>query len=194
LIALLLAAAAVPPVEQTERAFASMAQTNGQWTAFRAFAAPDAQMLLDGPQPAARFLKGRKDPPVSVMWLPAHTITACDGSLAFSTGPTRRRDNLSAGRYLTIWRHSPTGWRWIFDAGSSDIVPAPRNGIVDAVRATCGRGVAAPLRYQHAQTGGASRDGSLRWDIGSLDGRHFYVLTLTYRAGKDWKTENLEIE
>jgi len=193
LIALLLAAAVVPPVEQTERAFASMAQAKGQWTAFRAFAAPDAQMLLDGPQPAARFLKGRKDPPAAMMWQPTHTITSCDGSLAFSTGPTRRRDNLSAGRYLTIWRHSPAGWRWIFDAGSSDIVSAPENGRVDAVRATCGRSLPPRLRSQHMQADGASRDKTLRWKIGSLDDRHF-VLTLTYSAGKGWKTENLEIE
>ena len=79
MIAALLLAAAVPPVETAERAFASAAQTRGQWTAFRQFAASDAQMLLDGPQPAAPFLKDRKDPPSAVMWWPARTITSCDG-------------------------------------------------------------------------------------------------------------------
>lgn len=90
MISLLLTAAAAPPVETAERAFAAMAQAKGQWTAFRAFAAPDAQMLLEGQQPAVSFLKDRKDPPVSVMWSPARTVTPCDGSLAFSTGPWSR--------------------------------------------------------------------------------------------------------
>jgi hypothetical protein len=189
---LLLAAAATPPVETAERAFAAMAQSKGQWTAFRALAAPDAQMLLNGPQPAAPFLKDRKDPPVAIMWQPARTITSCDGSFAFSTGPTRRRDNMAAGRYLTIWRHDRAGWHWIFDAGASDIVRVRPDGRVDASRAACGRSAAPSLRTAHTQTGGISRDGSLRWNLGSLDMIHYY-LTIAYRSANGWKTETLSI-
>jgi hypothetical protein len=185
----LLAAAAVPPVEQAERAFAAMAQTRGQWTAFRAFAAPDAQMLLDGPQPALPFLKDKKDPPVAVMWWPAHTVTSCDRSLAFSTGPWRRKGGQQTGRYFTIWRHDANGWRWIYDGGAQDHAASPAGDKVAAVRASCGRGSPAPAPSDRPRIGGASRDGTLHWGLSPVDAEH-YRLTVTYRVGAGWRSES----
>ena len=186
--AFLLAAAAVPPVEQAERAFASTAQIKGQWTAFREFAAPDAQMLLDGPQPAAPFLKDRADPPVAVMWWPAHTVTSCDGKLAFSTGPWRRKGGQTTGRYFTIWRYREDGWRWIYDGGAEDHSPTLAGDKPAAVRASCLRGVSAPAVPADQAIGGSSEDGSLRWSLRPQDKEHFQ-LAVTYRSGRGWKTE-----
>jgi hypothetical protein len=188
MILALLAAAAAPPVEQAERAFASMAQTNGQWTAFRAFAAPDAQMLIEGPQPAAPFLQSRKDPPVSVMWWPAHTVTSCDGTLAFSTGPWRRKGGQSTGRYFTIWRYGAEGWRWIYDGGAEDHSATPAGDKVAAVRASCRRSTPSPPLPADQAIGGTSADGSLRWSLQPQDKEH-YRLTVTYRDGKGWTSE-----
>jgi hypothetical protein len=188
----LLAAAAVPPVEQAERAFAAMAQTRGQWTAFRAFAAPDAQMLLDGPQPALPFLKDKKDPPVAVMWWPSHTVTSCDGTLAFSTGPWRRKGGTAMGRYFTIWRHDASGWHWIYDGGAEDHSATPAGDQVRAERASCGRRPKMPIRSQHEQIGGASRDGSLQWSLASLD-RQRYALIVYYWDGRAWKVESADV-
>ena len=185
--AFLLAAAAVPPVEQAERAFASTAQIKGQWTAFREFAAPDAQMLLDGPQPAAPFLKDRKDPPSAVMWWPAHTVTSCDGKLAFSTGPWRRKGGQATGRYFTIWRYGSNGWRWIYDGGAEDHSPTPAGDKPAADSATC-HGSPAPAASADQAIGGVSEDGSLRWSLQPHDKEH-YRLTVTYRSGRGWKTE-----
>jgi len=185
--ALLLAAAVVPPVEQAERAFASTAQIKGQWTAFRLFAAPDAQMLLDGPQPAGPFLKDRKDPLVSVMWWPAHTVTSCDGKLAFSTGPWRRKGGQATGRYFTIWRYGAEGWRWIYDGGAEDHSATPAGDKPAAVRAAC-HGSPAPAAPADQAIGGASDDNSLRWSLRPQDKEH-YQLTVSYRSSRGWKTE-----
>jgi len=184
MIPVLLAVAAMPPVEQSERAFASMAQIKGQWTAFRAFAAPDAQMMLDGPQPAAPFLKDRQDPPVAVMWWPAHTVTSCDGSLAFSTGPWRRKGGTAMGRYFTIWRRDSGGWRWVYDGGTEDQISIAAGDKIAAVRASCTRG-SPPAPSVPPITGGSSRDGSLSWGLLPTNGH--YEFTITYRAGKGWK-------
>jgi hypothetical protein len=185
----LLAAAATPPVEQAERAFASAAQTKGQWTAFREFAAPDAQMLIDGPQPALPFLKDKKDPPVAVMWWPAHTVTSCDGSLAFSTGPWRRKGGQAMGRYFTIWRHDANGWRWIYDGGAEDRSATPAGDKVAAVRAACGRGASGPMAIMRPLIGGTSGDGSLRWGLSRRE-QDGYELVITYRLGAGWTRES----
>ncbi|WP_116090921.1 hypothetical protein [Sphingomonas crusticola] len=185
---LLLAAAVVPPVETAERAFASMAQTRGQWTAFRAFAAPDAQMLLDGPRPAAPFLKDRKDPPVAVMWWPAHTITSCDGSMAYSTGPWRRDGGRTTGRFFTIWRHGADGWRWVYDGGTQDNAGTAAGDGSGAVRAAYRPG-RAPAVDAGSVAGGGARDGSLQWELRPATPGQ-YRLTVTYRTHAGWKSES----
>ena len=169
-LALLATAAAAQSVEAAERAFASMAQTGGQWAAFRKFAAPDAIMLIDGPQPALPFLEKLKEPPQPVMWWPARTVTSCDGSLAFSTGPWRRRGGTQTGKYNTIWRHDGSGWHWVFDGGSSPTEGETGAGIPagDMVSAKRGLKCRRPVwgtPEPGAVAGGASLDDSLRWRI-----------------------------
>lgn len=187
MLPLLLLAHAAQPVVEAERAFAAAAQTRGQWTAFRAFVAPDAVMMLDGPQPAAPFLKDRKDPPVAVMWWPAHVVTSCDGSLAFSTGPWRRKGGTAMGRYFTIWRHDAAGWRWIYDGGTQDETGMPAGDVpVQPPHRVCHKPPALPEEGAPA-AGGHSRDGSLVWRIDkSANG---YRLRVLFSTGGTWTTE-----
>ena len=70
---LLFAAAAVPTAIDAEHAFARDAQRRGQWTAFRMYAARDAVMFNPQVVWAHEFLRGRKNPPVSVRWWPAES-------------------------------------------------------------------------------------------------------------------------
>ncbi|PTD16051.1 hypothetical protein [Sphingomonas fennica] len=130
---LLLTAATAPPAsigaEQAERAFAAMAQRDGQWSAFRAFAARDGLMFAPEPVKAQAFLAGRENPPVPVMWWPATAITACDGSLAISTGPWIGATEGGTGTFTTVWRRQADGgWKWLLDHGRSTpaFVPAGR--------------------------------------------------------------------
>lgn len=117
LAALLLAATAVPAgAEQSERAFAAMAQRDGQWTAFRTFADPKAVMFVPTPTNAHAWLAGRTDPPTAIVWSPARVFTACDGSLAISTGPWAARK--AHGTFTTVWRRQANGgWKWLLDHG-----------------------------------------------------------------------------
>src|SRR5882762_4624375 len=113
LAALLLAAASGQSVADAERAFAASAQTDGQWEAFRATAAPDAIMYAPSPVNAQALLAHLPTPAARLNWYPAHTITSCDGTLAFSTGPWS--SSSGSGRFTTIWRRDAAGWRWIYD-------------------------------------------------------------------------------
>jgi hypothetical protein len=62
-LAFLLSAAVPQTAIDAERAFAAMAQTGGQWSAFRDFAAPDGTRFVPDAVNARQFLEGRTDPP-----------------------------------------------------------------------------------------------------------------------------------
>ncbi|MDO6416582.1 hypothetical protein Q4F19_19520 [Sphingomonas sp. BIUV-7] len=180
-LALAAAVAASQPVEQAERAFAATAQTEGQWTAFRRFMAPGARILTDGPTDAAKFLAPLKDPRVALMWWPARTVTACDGSLAFSTGPWRSARG--HGRFLTIWQRQPDGaWKWLYDGGGADDAGgSPAGDTVVATRAACGR-LPPPPATPAMLAGGESQDGSLRWSV-TKDGAAWRMRVLAAARG-----------
>lgn len=129
-LALLLAAAA-PPAQtaaDAERAFAAMAEREGQWTAFRAFADPEGRMFVPDPVNAQAFLKDRKNPPASVAWQPRMVVASCDGRLAVSTGPWRRGDK--TGTFTTIWQwREGAGWRWLADHGRDTPAAVPTEWI-----------------------------------------------------------------
>ncbi|HEY0115831.1 MAG TPA: hypothetical protein VGB54_08925 [Allosphingosinicella sp.] len=113
---------AAPPAQSViaaERAFAARAQSEGQWTAFRATAAPDAIMLAPDPINAHQFLaRFRSDPPVAVMWWPARVWLSCDGSLAVTSGPWVRRGGTQIGSFTTVWKEQDDrSWRWVYDNG-----------------------------------------------------------------------------
>ena len=68
---LLLAADPESPVD-AERAFNRAAQTEGQWTAFRAFMADGATVFTPQPVKASDALPN-KNPPIAVQWWPAES-------------------------------------------------------------------------------------------------------------------------
>jgi len=180
-IALLLAGvAAMTPIE-AERAFAIDAQVHGQWTAFRKWAAPDALMFVPEPTKAQDFLKGRTDPPVSVMWWPAESYSSCDGGFAINTGPWVRGGGRSVGYFTTVWRRQGKDWRWIYDAGdalkeSRGLAGQPKVRTAPCKGRPRGANVLGTigLRGYHSG-GGRSKDGTLvwSWTVTPKGGRHF---------------------
>lgn len=110
---------AAPSVIAAERAFASRAQSEGQWTAFRATAGPDAIMFAPDRVGAHQFLERfTSDPAVAVMWWPGRVWVSCDGTLAVTTGPWVRNGGTKVGSFTTVWRREPgEAWRWVYDNG-----------------------------------------------------------------------------
>ena len=106
-------------------ALARAALDEGQWTAFRRFAAPGAQLDEGrGPADAATVLSTRADPPQPLRWAVREVWSSCDGTLAASFG--RWRDAGIVGNYLTIWQRQGDGsYRWLYRSGSTDN-PQPR--------------------------------------------------------------------
>jgi hypothetical protein len=183
IFALLLAAASTTPVTaiDAERAFVTDAQQHGQWTAFRNYAAPDALMFVPQPVNAQEFLKGRKDPPVSVYWWPGASYVACDGSFAVNTGPWVRQAGKAVGYFTTVWRREGDNWRWTYDGGDELKASRAQGGDIKPLVATCtGRprgavtlGTIGAQGYKSG--GGRSRDGTLAWSwaVGPRGDRRF---------------------
>ena len=175
--AFLLAASAVPTAIDAEYAFARDAQRIGQWTAFRKWADKDAVMFTPQAVWARDFLKGRKDPPQSIRWIPAQSFVSCDGSTAVNTGPWFSADGKPAGYFTTVWQRDRDKWRWVYDGGGPirDVPPLSRYPVIH--RAACnmrapGPPIPAPPPLTPAQSlktpvdngRGESGDRTLGWD------------------------------
>jgi hypothetical protein len=145
LTALLLAATAVPAgAAQAERAFTAKAQRDGQWTAFRAFADADALMFVPEPANAQGWLAGRADPAIAITRSAARIFTACDDSLAVSTGPWMQ--GTAHGTFTTVWRHQRDGgWKWLFDHRRDTPYASPARKSAEVSAPSCGKGEAAAL-------------------------------------------------
>ena len=167
-----------------ELAFSRTAAEQGQWTAFRQFAAPGALLHgADGPFEILPWLATQTDPPQAVQWKPRTVVMSCDGALAVSQG--RYTDPKGkVGNFVTVWERQAGGdYRYVFDAGGDDVPqPPPRKRIeegdivvteIDAIQglvASCPRAgapvpppPAIPLGEDGKTDARLSKDGTLRW-------------------------------
>jgi hypothetical protein len=167
-----------------ELAFARAAREQGQWTAFRQFAAPGALLHgADGPIAIEPWLATKADPRVAVQWKPRAVVISCDGALAVSQSRYRDPEG-KVGNVLAVWERQPSGeYRYIFHASGDDVPqPPPQKALedgnilvtaIDAVTgmiASCPRGgseIPPPPAIALGEDGKAdarlSRDGTLRW-------------------------------
>lgn len=119
MIFLLLAAAVPQTVIEADRALAKAVKTEGQWTAFRRFAAPDAVIFQDGPHQAATLLADWRDPAVAMTWTVTKSITSCDGTTAYTLGSVRRPAG-GTGSLVLVWRKRADGkWKWVAWKGAA---------------------------------------------------------------------------
>jgi hypothetical protein len=168
-----------PSAVDAERAYAAMAQQKGQWTAFRATAAPGAIIFVPDPVDAATFLKDRKDPAVAVKWQPAESYLSCDGKTGANIGPWQRP--ASVGYFATVWTRTNGTWRWNLDFGDAleKAMPAAPAS-VRARRASCrpaNPALLAKLSDVQKSGKGSSADHSIewRWRVEQDGSRHLLV-------------------
>ncbi len=99
-----------------ELAFAQLAQTKGQWTAFRETATQDAEMFVPQRVNAQSWLRGKADPATAVKWQPHQVWSSCDGSLSVTRGAWQSAK--ATGFFTTIWqRQKDGGLKWVLDQG-----------------------------------------------------------------------------
>lgn len=167
-----------------EIAFARAAREQGQWTAFRQFAAPGALLHgTDGPFPIEPWLINQADPAQAVQWEPRAVVMSCDGALALSQGRYRSPEG-KVGNFVTVWERQADGqYRYIFDVSGDDVPqPPPKQPVADGnivvtamdavlgMVASCPRGgntipppPALPVGEDGKTEARLSRDGTLRW-------------------------------
>lgn len=152
-----------------EIAFNQLAQSKGQWTAFREFAAKDATMFVPQPIDAQTWLKGRADPAKAVKWAPHKSFMSCDGKTGATTGAWEK--NGVHGYFTTIWQwfeKSPGQgeWKFVMDHGDELATPRGPGEWIETKVASCkGKAPAAlsaPAEGAKMKSG-YSRDQSLNW-------------------------------
>ena len=176
-----------PTVSDTEHQLMLLARQHGQWSAFRAYMAPEAWLLDPDVQQAALVLDRRPEQPQSRLWWPARSVTSCDGGLALSTGPYRGPGG-KGGRFFTVWERQPSrDWRWVFDGTIEESEIGPAGDTVSATVALCGKPVPAPPD-ETSEASGASADGTLRWALVHAADRDRHRLVVSYLTAEGWKT------
>lgn len=143
-----------------ELAFARLAQEKGQWTAFRATAAPDAELFVPQRVRAQDWLRGRADPPVALKWQPQRIWSSCDGSLSVTTGAWQRPGAI--GVFTTVWQRQPDGgYRWVLDHGQPLATAAPAPDMIAAKVADCSGKPSPPAPADPDTRQIAARDNTL---------------------------------
>jgi len=181
MIALFLLAAATPAPSTgalaAEYSFAADAEREGQWTAFRKYAHADAVMFIPQATWAQQFLKGRADPPHSVVWRPVGSFVSCDGRTAVNQGPWANAAGTAGGTFTTVWQADGAHWRWVYDGGQPGTPPASWPASPSVKQASCDGKIpgpplmAPPPVARHADGTapddfgrGESADKTLGWD------------------------------
>lgn len=115
-----------------ERAFAAAAGRDGFRDAFLAFADDSALTFAPEPANAKAVWRARPRTPGLLTWYPAFGRAARSGDLGFTTGPYTSADSAEHvtghGQYVTVWRKTTDGWRFVVNVGTTSprpMDPAP---------------------------------------------------------------------
>lgn len=125
----------------TDKTFSELSVAKGSNAAFLAYMADDARIFGTGNEPpiyskaeaVKRFKNsGNGDPKVNILsWAPGHAEVSGDGTLAYTDGhwlfegADRKGGRLHlTGHYVTVWRKTGGGWKFISDIGTTDPKPA----------------------------------------------------------------------
>ncbi len=105
-----------------EGRFAEASRTRGARAAFLEFLAEEAIVLQPGPVWGRAAYESQEDFPGTLDWVPDRAELSVAGDLGFATGrwvltPRDPGGRVLEGRYVTLWKRLPEGWRVVFDGG-----------------------------------------------------------------------------
>lgn len=188
-----------------ELEFARAAREDGQWTAFRAFAADDALLHgRNGPVPAKQVLATLDDPEKAVEWSPRTVAMSCDGTMAVSRGRFLDPEGY-VGTYVTVWEREDydDDYEWSYDVGGRDdpqpVREEPEDGAIlvtayddiQGVVADCPKaGETVPRPVFTVRPGSedlgaeVSADGTLAWGWVHLPGGKKFVYARHWKDGE----------
>lgn len=163
----------------TDRAFATAAHSQGEWTAFRAFADPHAELFVPQRVQLGEFGAGRADPAVATRWKPEQAWISCDGSAGITFGRWHLPGSPMRGWYEAVWGRTGNGsYKLMLRRAGSET----RRVLAKRARATCTGKPGLPITAPDVGTDfrlGASRDQTLIWSSAvSADGRVRIVVSL----------------
>jgi ketosteroid isomerase-like protein len=108
----------------TERQFATAAESYGMKVAFLRFLDDDSILFRPHPVNGKRFMMGRPDSGVRLTWEPTRAGVSRSGDLGWTTGPYRLEpdapDNVPLlGYFVSVWKRQSTGrWKVVVDLGT----------------------------------------------------------------------------
>ena len=145
-IFLTIAGAAAPTAVDAERAFSRDAQTNGQWTASRAYAGHDAVMFTPQAIWAREFLKRTQGSAGGAALVAQRQLCVVRRPDGGQHRPVARRNRQQRGFFTTVWEKEKGRWRWISDGRHSLKAPLPARKSPVVRTASCkGRAPGPPL-------------------------------------------------
>jgi hypothetical protein len=172
-----------------EIAFAQLAQSKGQWTAFRTTATKDAVMFVPQMVLTQDHLKGKADPAVPVKWQPHQVWSSCDGSIGVTRGAWQ--SDKATGWFSTIWQRQKKGdYKWIMDQGDETPMALDAPDMIVAKVADCPPGYRGAKHKRKDAKGkialgdpafraGKSDDGTLTWEVRvAPDGARNFTMSL----------------
>ncbi len=125
-----------------EIAFARLVDDKGQWPAFRATAAHDAQMIAGNAVVDVQgWTRKQPNPAAPLRWKTHAVWMSCDGSYAVTYGGWQAGTGVGPGAqgwFSTVWARQKRGdYKWVLDQGDTTAQPIPEPEWIDAQVAEC---------------------------------------------------------
>ncbi|PKP10085.1 MAG: hypothetical protein CVU09_08125 [Bacteroidetes bacterium HGW-Bacteroidetes-4] len=115
-------------VIDTDLAFSELSASQGMNHAFLTYAHDSAVMLRKNHEPilgsrAMHELFNAPDSSFTLTWKPSYATIAQSGELAYTYGiyTLTAGQDTSFGTYVTIWKKTAQGWRWVLDSGNAGL-------------------------------------------------------------------------
>ena len=116
---------------EADRAFSELSKREGMNHAFAAYCDPEGVLLrpgrypIEGKEAVTTLLRKNSDSTIQLTWDPLFALAAESGELGYTYGTyqlmVKGTDQVRKGTYITIWRKSKAGWKYLLDTGNEGL-------------------------------------------------------------------------